>query len=235
MTTIILKQSFTIKEVWIATLKLYRRVMGHVWLLAAMLGILLNVSLVGIFYVFTPNTFIATLGCILACLICQLLDIYLVAVILHRIYVLGAGQGGKLGESLIFVNKRYSAIVICELIGYFFILLGVFFFVLPGVYMKLVFLLLQPLILFANKSVFAALRESFHLMQRNWWRTLITFLPLIIIVFGLTLFAANFLIRYGIWYWMLGFSALTITFFYPLWYSLILLQFNNLQARKITS
>ena len=234
MTTAFLRQSLTIKEIWLASLKLYRKIIGHVWLLAAILGILLNISLLGVFYMFTPHTLVATIVCIIACLISQLLDIYLVAVILHRIYVLGANQNSGLRKSFVFVNKKYSTIIICELIGYFFILLGVFFFMLPGVYMKLVFLLLQPLILFANKSVFTALRESFQLMRSNWWRTFITFLPLVCIVLGLTVFVVNFLIRYGVWYWMLGSSVLMITFFYPLWYSLILLQFANLQARRVT-
>ena len=236
MITFFSNQQLTIKDVWTLSLRLYREVFPGIWFLATILGVLLNISLFGIFYLFKPTTTIATIACVIAFLLTQLLDIYLAAVILHRIYIINIKQNSSLYSSLYssftFVNKKYSTILICDFFAGFFILLGIMIFVIPGIYMKIVFFMLQPLILFDNKGVFAALRESFQLVRGNWWCSFVTFFPLLFCITGLTIFAMWFIAIDGFRYLLMGFNILFVTLFYPLWDTFILLQFNNLQSRK---
>ena len=230
-------QRLNITEVWLTSWRLYSKTFSQIWFLTMTVGVLVNASV--FFNVFCSLNFqITTVGNAIiyavAIILAQVLSIYLFAVALHRMQAIGDWQNLTLGDSLCYVNKKYSKIIIADFFAHFFILLGLFLLIVPGIYAVVAVLMVQPLILFDNKGSFASLKDSFLLIKGNWWRTfVIFFLPKIIILhsFYFSFFGAHYF-SHNIWYVLMGYNILITTFLFPLIIACILVQFKDLKLRR---
>ncbi|EKE01476.1 MAG: hypothetical protein ACD_21C00122G0007 [uncultured bacterium] len=231
----ILDYPLGIKDIWAALLRLYCKVFSGVWFLGGIVGALVNVSLfLSLFYLCKTNIpIVGNVVCVVVNLIIVFLNIYLMAVILHRANAIDEVQGGALMTSLSFVNKKYSTIVIGVFLASFLGVLGTGLFVVPGIYLTIAFFMLQPLILFDNKDSFSALRDSCGLVWGNWWRTCAVIFPVMFINYLLG-FAVQFaVIRGTAWYVIMGANMLVTMLFLPLLGAAVLVQFRCLKLRYI--
>jgi len=223
----------TIKEIWLASFRLYRKVLPRVWSIAALVGVL---AIVMAFLSdkqcqFKANEITtANVICVSAHVTTLLLMIYLGALIFYKTHVISEGQNVTLRGSLLFVLKKYFKITVALMIVLFAGAIGVIAFVLPGVFLSVLFIMVQPLILFDNHGVFSALKGSCKLVWGNWWRTFVVVYPVIFLNF-LTGLGIQFSLTRGYWYVIMGGMMLVLTFFYPLLYVFILTQFNDLKLR----
>ncbi|CAL7961024.1 conserved membrane hypothetical protein [Gammaproteobacteria bacterium] len=238
-------KQLTVKETWLASFWLYSKVFPHVWPQAAVIGITMimmtwvNVHIVAPLVNVQAPTKIKLSdimsvngGYILACLIALFFVIYLGGVLLHRIYVIGKEQETTLYDSLIFVGKKYFQVVSGALLVLCICLFGTIALLLPGIFLFVSLIMVQPLILFDDKGCFAALKSSYKLVWGNWWHTFAILCPLMIFNYAAG-FSAQFISSHGWWYGALA-SALVITLFYPLFYACILIQFGDLKLRHHT-
>jgi len=91
-----------------------------------------------------------------------------------------------------------------------------------------------PLILFQNLSVLASFKGSFQLIRGHWWRTFLIFFIIFIlffIAFAIISFIINPLADLRL-VSILG-GLIMNTFLAPFFYAVILIQFNDLKARKL--
>lgn len=227
-----------ITEVWLTSWQLYRKTFVQICFLAALIGVLINILL--ILNLLYPLKFqgIAVRSAIIYVvvhIVIQLLNVYLLAVILHRMHVISDWKKLTLWDSLCYVNEQYSKIIIADFFAYFLVLLGVFFLFAPAVYLFVAFFMIQPLILFDNKGSFAALKDSIMLVKGNWWRSfVILFLPTFAVSNFLywLIFAVYRFPTQKIWYVLIGCNMLIVTFLFPFIVACILVQFKDLKLRK---
>ncbi|CAL7961030.1 conserved membrane hypothetical protein [Gammaproteobacteria bacterium] len=230
-------QRLNILEVWLTSWRLYCKTFSQVWFLTAIIGVLVNTLIIfGMLYPlkFQTITMGAAIIYVVMTILVQLLNIYLFAVVLHRMQAVGDWQNLTLWDSLCYVNKKYSKIVIADFFAYFFVLLGLFLLIVPGVYVIIAILMVKPLILFDNRGSFASLKDSFLLVNGNWWRTfVIFFLPKLIVLhsfyFGLF---ASYYFSHKVWYVLMGYNTLITIFLFPLIIACILVQFKDLKLRR---
>ncbi|MEI8054819.1 MAG: hypothetical protein WCH10_02305 [bacterium] len=231
-------QRLSIMEVWLTSLRLYRKTFPQIWFLTAVIGVLVNASI--FFNMFYPLKFQAaamvqdSIIYIVAVILSHVLNVYLFAVALHRMQTAGDWQDSTLWDSLCYVNKKYSKIIIAVFFAHLFVLLGWCLLIIPGMYALIAILMVQPLVLFDNKGSFASLRDSFLLVKGNWWRTfVIFFLPKIIIFqsYYFSFFTVHYF-SHKTWYILMGYNVLTTTFLFPLIIACVLVQFKDLKLRK---
>ena len=237
-------KQLTIKETWLASFWLYSKALPRVWSQAIVIGIIMIIVnwvdvhiMAPLVNMQTPVQFKLsdiTPGrgvYIFAGLISLLFVIYLSGVLLHRIYMIGKEQTTTLYDSLVFVKRKYFQVVSGTLLVLCICLFGTLALVLPGIFMFVLLIMVQPLILFDDKGCFAAIKSSCKLVWGNWWHTFAILFPLMILNYAAG-FGAQFISSHGCWWCGTLMSALVITFFYPLFYSCILIQFGDLKLRR---
>jgi hypothetical protein len=224
----------SINGVWGASLRLYRKGFFKIWPLAAIMGVLVNGSIFANTFFWAKYSTVPTVGVIsfVAFLILILIYVYLISVILHRTGVIGEEQNIELSASLAFVNKKYSKLILSIICGAVLCFFGMVVFVIPGIYMLLVFFMIQPLILFDNKGVFAALKNGFKLVWGNWWRTFGVFFPVLFLncCMGVAVQFAS--VYSGVWYAITVGNVLSVIIFTPLLYAAVFIQFKDLKLRN---
>jgi hypothetical protein len=229
--TALSNQPLTIMGVWRTSWQLYRKIFSQVWFLAVILGILSSAWL--LYTLFFEAKLGITAKIVSICvimLVSFLLNTYLNSVILYRAYIVSREQNGTLGDSLLFVAKKYYKIVICDFLGVFLMLLGMVLLVLPGIYVAMIFFLIQPLVLLDNKGIFVTLKNVFKLAWGNWWRTFVIFFPLFF-VFGVGVIPQYVSMRVVV-YVLVG-NALVIGIFCPLISTCTLVLYNDLKLRHM--
>ena len=233
------QQRLSVKEVWLSSLRLYRDTFSQIWFLPALISMLMSFLFVlNKIYPLTDNASVMTkVFYITMILIPQLLNIYLMAMVLHRIKVVNEQQNLPVRDSLLFINKKYFRIFICHLLVHLLVILGLFLLVFPSIYVVVVFWMALPLVLFENKKIFAALKDSYKLVKGNWWYTFIVFLPLPLIFYSVAFLVVLAVTRYApsAWYLTVGFGVLFTTIFYPLLNACTLVQYNNLKSCAVES
>jgi hypothetical protein len=219
----------TIKEIWRTAFRLYGKSFTKTWYLGTLVGIIVTLSLVvNMLYLDRDITFKTAILAI--SLVITLVVVYLTALMLLRIYYTGKNQSYALTESMHFVNLHYLKIAMAALVVFIFYSLGMFALVLPGIFIFVLFTMVQPLILFDEQGVIAALKGSCCLVWGNWWRTFAVVFPLILVNYWMS-FAVQYAVSQYNWY-IASSNVLLTVFFYPLFYTCILVIFNDLKLRK---
>jgi hypothetical protein len=224
----------TIKEIWSASLHLYCKTFPHVWPQAAVISIVafliaLLTNNEACVQIDVNNITSANILCAFMYVLASLIIIYFGILLLYRIYVIGDGQNVTLGASVVYVGKKYFKVVISMLIILFACMLGIFAFVIPGLFLLILFFMVQPLILLDDQRCIAALKGSCKLVWGNWWRTFSIFFPLMLLNY-LAVMATQFALTHAYWYMIVGVGFARI-FVYPLFYACVITQFGNLKLR----
>lgn len=225
-------KQLTIKEVWVAALRLYGKTLPIIWPQAFAIGIItmlttwLNAN--SFCQLKISNITPADIACYSVYVVLSLIMLYFAALLLYRMHVVGSSNI-TLRASIIFVCKKYFTIVVSLLLVLLLCSLGLLAFILPGFFLLILFFMVQPLILFEDHKCFAALKGSCRLVWGNWWRTFAVFVPILLLNYLLG-FGATMLADY-LFFLLIG-GLLFSVFVYPLFYACILVQFDDLKLRR---
>ncbi len=242
------KTKLSIFEIWQASFKLYRQTVIKVWYLALLMFVALNFGV--LFNAKISPTAITrkagqaavpapfsnlTVSDILIYIIGVILAIFIMAVVLHRIYNLATNPNFNLAASVKFVLSKYLVIFSCMLLVYLAASVGLFLFIVPGIVIGIFFLFSLLFILFDDAGWISAIKKSCQLVWGNWWRTFVIFMVpalimgliiimvqnLIVLVVGAQHLTLNILI-----------AAVLFSIIKPYIDSVLLVQFNDLKLRK---
>lgn len=228
------KQPATIKDNWIASWHLYRKAFSQTWLLGIIIGVLLAIS-TSVPMVFnkiygSADSTAAKIASFVSSVVVVLFMVYLIALMLYKIYNVGHKQHMSWHELRKIINGKYMRIFTAMLIMFVIYFIGMILLVFPGIFAFVLLSMVEPLILFNNQKVWAALNGSLKLVWGNWWRTFAVIFPLVIVNFW-----AGYIVSSSInqkWYFMILGNTIVATIFYPLFYSCVLVMFNDLKLRK---
>lgn len=231
-------KQLTIKEIWKLSFHLYFKALPQVWFQAALVSlvIFLLALLGGSSYCKVgtndPITYIHII-CFFIQILALLVIVYFGGVILYRTQAIGNDQSVTLYASFIFVGKKYFQMAMGVLLVMLICVLGTLLFVLPGIFLFVSLVMLQPLILFDNNGCLTSLKNSYNLVKNNWWRTFAVISP--VMLFNLLNYLSGAFVQivaYGLsWYITIIVGSIIISFIYPLFYACILVQFNDLKLR----
>lgn len=96
--------------------------------------------------------------------------LYFLAVLMRRMFLMGADQEESIQISLFYVAKRFIPIFIAELCVSLLTGIGMLFFLLPGIFVSVAFVFVGPLILLDDYNIWEAFKISWELVVGNWWR-----------------------------------------------------------------
>jgi len=156
---------------------------------------------------------------------------YFVSVILHRIYAVVRKGDVNIGLSTQIAKQKYLTVLLALLIVSILLVLGLTAFLIPGIFIFVLFIFFMPAILFDDKSSIDAIKYSTSLVWGNWW---FTFVVILIPVIVMTIIQLLLAILMGLENYM-GMAIVKIvlgTLFVPYFNSLILVQYNNLKMRE---
>ena len=219
----------TLKEIWSTSFHLYQKSLFRVWPIVAISCIVLMTSLLinktyettGVDFKFTTSLMSASLF---------LANIYLTSLLLLKIHDIGTDKEKSWKDLSIIINKRLLKLVsttIIVLISYF---IGIIAFVLPGIFLFILFAMVQPLILFDDHGIIDSIKGSVKLVWKNWWRTFVAIFPILLIGIWISFFT-NYAIEHRILYIFL-INSITGVLLYPFFYACMIIIFNDLKIRK---
>ena len=242
----------SIKESWSAIFKLFAKTFPKVWPIALALGI------VSVLFRTFGQLEINPMFMLIGMVTYILLSTYIGMLLLHRIYIVGEGEG----KTTAFVNscgfvwkklpKMLGAVLLAMivLVGLFIFLFSIYVIKYFGIpinqniaiiaitifslsfiilaWYVLTLLMLTPLVLFDDQGVFGTLKSSYKMIWGNWWYTFIVVFPGLVLA-GLS---TSTQLTLGNNYWVILVEVLLNMLFYALLHPSILIQFGNLKARK---
>lgn len=224
------QEPLTIKEIWRNSFQLYRRSFSQTWYLGMMIGAVITISLL-VNMIYLDKGLIFKTASVAISLTITLVVIYLTALMLFRIHSIAKDQTTSLTEAITFINSRYLKIAMAALIVLIFSSLGMLALLLPGIFIFVLFTMVQPLVLFDDEGVIDALKGSYKLVWGSWWHTFTVIFPLILINYWMS-FAVQYAVAQHNWYIACSNLLLTVLF-YPLFYACIIVIFSDLKLRKI--
>jgi hypothetical protein len=233
------KNKLSITDIWAAGFDLYKQTVLKVWYLAfimmAVLLIVFNYA-VQITKVDTDQakasltTINWSTPTIIAYIIGLLVTIFIISVILHRIYNLAFNPNYRLVDSLRFVLSKFLIIFSCMVLVYIIVAAGLMLFIVPGIFVGILLIFSLLFILFENAGWLSAIKQSVLLVWGNWWRTFAVILMpalllliiqnIVSVIIGMRLLWLNVLI-----------TSLVVSFVKPFFDAVVLVQFNDLKAR----
>ena len=236
--------SLSLSRIWGNSFKLYSFTLGKIWLVAFIMmlitgfpGLLAPKSQVAVnaqnaaANVTPPPTHVSALYVVLF-IIALLITWYVSAVILHRMYNLASEPTSKLSTSAKFVLSKYLLIIVALAITSIISLAGLLVFVVPGVFVTILFLFTLPFILFDNAGCISAIKSSCKLVWGNWWRTFAVFLVPAMIIVIVELLIPGILKNVPAWINMI-IDSLVLSILFPYIQAVILVQFNDLKLRQM--
>lgn len=226
-------KKLTIKEVWLASLRLYSKTFSQVLPQTVVVGVITALLAWISTHINAKEMTTFNWISIFANLIALLLIIYLSSVVLYRIYMIGNGQKITLLASFDFVWGRFFKIACGMLLGLSIGILGLLALILPGVFLFILLIMVQPLIMFDDKGCFTALKDSCKLVWGNWWRSFVVFFPVMVLNCAVS-FALQFISNHSNWWYGAIGSGLVAVFLYPLLFACLLIQFGDLKLRYHT-
>jgi len=97
--------------------------------------------------------------------------VFFSATILHRIYVVGAGEELATVDTLKKVFNKIIPLTVASLIITVITMIGYILFFFPGLFLSVMLIFTIPLMLLDDCSIFKAIKLSIHLVWHHWWRT----------------------------------------------------------------
>lgn len=163
----------------------------------------------------------------------SLLTIYFKWVSWHRIYSIISEPNIPISESLLKVKGKYLMLILNQCLVASIALMVLVPFVLPGIFAFILMLFCVPSILFEDKSITSAIKNSFDLAWGHFWRTLAVILIPFILGLCINLFLPM-LLSLSVFIKISGFTISLINSFViiPIYITTILVQFNDLKLRQ---
>lgn len=244
------KTKLSIPEIWKVSFYLYKQTIAKVWYLAFLMMAVLLTSISISTKMRGPVAAVSkeagkaaaqvqpanplahlTVSGVLINVIGIILALFIMAMILHRIYNLAANPDFKLSSSIQFVLSKYLIILSCMLLIYVIVSAGILLFILPGLFLGILFLFSLLFILFDDAGWLSAIKRSCQLVWGNWWRTFAVFIvPAIVITVIQNVIPFVFGIKHV---WLNIFIiALIISVLKPYLDAVLLVQFNDLKLRQ---
>ncbi len=88
-----------------------------------------------------------------------------------RLYNEGAAKSTAITDILRLALKKYGGILLLGVLVTVVTILGMFFFLIPGIFLAVTLSLAYPIYMFENISVGEAFSRSFKLIKEKWWST----------------------------------------------------------------
>jgi uncharacterized membrane protein len=112
----------------------------------------------------------------------------------YAVYKIRNGQGLSLGDFFHGFNL-ITPLVVSSLIGGAISLIGLFFFILPGIYFGVAYSMASFFVVFFNMSGWDALEASRRLVHRQWWDVFVLVLAVVLLdVLGLIFLGVGLLV-----------------------------------------
>ena len=217
------------KELWLISFRLYRKSFLHVWPLVALFsaGLIISFAISAAYKFYNFESKI--IGGVIP-LILFLINIYLTSLLLLKIHEVGIDEKRSWKNLLTVVNKKFlnlTASMFIVVASYF---LGLVSLILPGIFLVILFAMVQPLILFDDLGIISSIKGSCKLVWRNWWRTFGVIFPLLLISFWIS-YSIGYAVNEKEWS-IVAFDLILCILLYPLFYACIITVFNDLKIRK---
>jgi len=218
----------TIFEVLTDSLTIYKQTFLRVWYWAVIIPLLsslplflgLSVEKTG----FTISQFVLMFAI-------MLIAAFFMTVLLHRIYCLATIENPNISETINLAKNKWPTVFLAMFITTVLSFIGFMFFIVPGIFLSIMFMFYLPLILFDNTGVVDSIKGSFKLVWGSWWFTFaVIFLPTLIFVLVTSIISLIF--GKNVAYWSAIVDIVLVTVFTPFIQSIILVQFNNLKLRQ---
>lgn len=104
-------------------------------------------------------------------MILSMLILYALIFEYMRFYMINKGQAPKLGELWKETSKQLPSYFVIGLLAMIIAVAGMFFFVIPGIWLLIVFSIALPLRAFERTSIGDSIGNSFKVIKGNWWAT----------------------------------------------------------------
>lgn len=154
---------------------------------------------------------------------------FFITVLFHAIYLMAIDHKTNFKESLKVASNKLLSLYSAMLIYYFAVLVGVAFFLFPGVLIWVLFAMFLPLIVLENQSIYNAFDGSARLVWGNWWQTFIVLIIPALISYAVRNLAQLTTVEN---YWTLGLDVIIMTIIMPYFYTVLLVQYHNLKLKQ---
>ncbi len=158
-------------------------------------------------------------------------EAFFVSFVFYSMYSLATEQKANFFQSLRLASSRFIYLYLAMLIYHLSVNVGILLFLLPGVFLAIIFSMFSLYILIERESIYNSFEHSVKLVWGYWWQTFFVFLVPYLFAY-LAIYVIKFvsLSTYGKWY--LAGSIITLTFLLPYFYAELLVQYNNLKIIK---
>lgn len=99
------------------------------------------------------------------------LGTFCIAVILYHLYLTGSQTQKKFSEITSLIKERLLWMSLAVLLVMMATWLGVFLFIIPGIFIAVMLIFVLPLMLLDDLSLVDAFKTSWNLVRGNWWHT----------------------------------------------------------------
>jgi len=222
-------QPQTISEVLIDSIDIYKQTFLRVWYWSAVIPIL---SALPVFILGSKDKAAALSGGqVVFMIFIMLIAAFVISLLLHRIYLLVTKDNPDISESISLARNKWLTVFLAMLITGVLSFVGFMFFIIPGVFLSILFMFYMPYILFEGDGVVDSIKNSCKLVWGSWWFTFVVlFLPTLMLVVATSFF--TLLMGKDVEYGSTIFDMVLVTIFTPFIQSVILVQFNNLKLQR---
>ncbi|MCK4608344.1 MAG: hypothetical protein KAT71_02590 [Gammaproteobacteria bacterium] len=229
-------KKLSISEVWLASFALYKQVFRKIWyLVLLMVAIILGSHIIGnLMHVTTTAaakqlSHISMIGVLIEAL-GAIIGLFIMAIIVHRIYNLVTDSAFHLKTSVRYIASKFLIIFSCLVVVYIAVVAGIVLFVIPGLFLGILFMFSLLCIIFDNAGWLGAIKMSSKLVWGDWWRAFLIFIVPSTVITMVQL-GLSFVFKSNIWVLMV-ITALAMTVLKPYLDSVLLVLFNDLKLRK---
>ncbi|OGT08055.1 MAG: hypothetical protein A2X78_05055 [Gammaproteobacteria bacterium GWE2_37_16] len=162
--------------------------------------------------------------------------LYFKGVALHRMHEIVTRFDAKLSDSFAFVRHKYWRIWGNQFLVGTMVLAILFPLIVPGVFLGILLVLCIPLILFDDKSVTEAIKDSCGLVWGNWWHTLAAIVLPMMAGIGINVYLPH-LFQKGLPGVVSGAVLMVVNSFFvmPVLWAIILVLFEDLRSKDESS
>lgn len=217
------------KEIWKETFRIYKKTFLKVLPIVFILSVIISLSSIATYF---NNNLTSHFSPIFAAglFVMIIFGVFLINLIIYQIYVQENEQVTSYSSSIKYVANKYFRLLIASIVISIITLLGVIVLIVPGIFLAILLIFTEVFILVEDNEIYPALKGSCLLVWGNWWRTFFVIAPVVIVnVLINALF--NYLGLQKSWVSYVVNSVIFIIYF-PFLYSVILVQFYDLKARK---
>lgn len=219
-------QSF--KEIIVSAFTLYWEGIQGLWMWSLVLAVVSSIpDWLMVFFMRRNASMRVLLSVDLFALLLLPIVSFIIGFIFYQLFLIGSQTPKKNSEVVSIVLDKLLWLSIALLISVSLTWLGLLFFIIPGIFIGVMLIFVQPLILLDDHPLFDAFKYSWFLVKKNWWHTFIVLtLPLLLFYVAMpSVYSGNPSI------FRLLFDVIRMTLVIPLFFSFILTMFYDAKAR----